>query len=75
MFRITLPSGHSIEFPHVVGDDKSSSLARAGGNGPTPEPVGAAKWYDGDTFEYYLAGQDTPILKIPMNLPRSTPPH
>jgi hypothetical protein len=74
-FRLTFPSGTSVEFTQPLGSGEHSFVSRPGDNGPHPEPVGPPVWMNGYSFSYYLSGQETPALKIPIDLPRAAPAH
>jgi hypothetical protein len=74
-FRIGFSSGNYAEFSQIVGTGERAFSAKPGDRGPFPEPAGPPVWYDGYNFSYYLAGQEKPVLKVPLNLPRREPAH
>jgi hypothetical protein len=71
-FRLTFPSGNSMEFTQTLGSGEHPFTSGRGENGPHPEPVGPPIWMNGHTFTYYLADPETPALKMSIDLPRVT---
>jgi hypothetical protein len=73
-FRFSVASGASIEISRRLDEGPALRGVDADVYRPHAEPVGPATWFDGYTFTYRLAGQGEPVLKAPMNLPRTAPP-